>query len=250
MTPERREEILAAARALPTDDYNKIVGFFPDAADIRRLRYWQEVLLARLGVGEVTFNEYIELFRHAKFRPAPGEPAAPDAPDAPDAGDTVTHPRLGVLRRDDFYLEGVIRLPIFCGPGKRLRREDDPPAEFQHLKIEAPNGAGVVPEQDAAIEYLIANERAVFDAVWKELAPEFAGFDLQNDVGCFGVEVSYLHVGGVAYLGFTIDADTHLEHGFQVIYHPTKGTSWGDWEALNCIEEADNLPQRPDDEEE
>jgi hypothetical protein len=41
-----------------------------------------------------------------------------------------------------------------------------------------------------------------------------------------------------------------LEHGFQVVYHPTKGTWWGDWEALNCIEEADNLPRRPDEDEE
>lgn len=247
MTPERREQILAAARALPPEDYNKLVDIFPDASDIGRLRYWQEVLLERLlGVGPVTFNEYIELFRRAKLRPASG---APVAADTPDVGDTVTHPRLGVLRRDDFYLEGVIRLPIFCAPGQRLRREDDPPPEFKHLKIEAPNGAGVMPEQDTSIEYLIAHEREVFDAVWKELAPEFAGFDLYEDVACVGVEVSYLHVGGVAYLGFTIDADTHLEHGFQVIYHPTKGTSWGDWEALNCIEEADNLPQRPEDEE-
>lgn len=248
MTPERREEILAAARALPPEDYNKLVDIFADVAEIRRLRYWHEQLLARLvGIAPVTFNEYIEIFRHAKFRSVAGEAAAPDAP---DASDTVSHPRLGVLRRDDFYLEGVIRLPIFSAPGARLRREDDPPAEFQRLKIEAPDGAGVMPEQDAAIEYLIAHEREVFDAVWKELAPEFAGFDLRNDVGCFGVEVSYLHVKGVAFLGFTIDADAHLEHGFQVVYHATKGTWWGDWEALNTIEEADNLPQRPGDDDE
>lgn len=158
-----------------------------------------------------------------------------------------------MLRRDEaeeFYLEGAIRLPIFCGPGARLRREDDPPPSFQRIKIDAPDGAGVMPEQDAAIEHLIAHERAVFDAVWKELAPEFAGFDLQSDVSCFGVEVSRLHVKGVAFLGFTIDADAHSEHGFQVVYHPTKGTWWGDWEALNCIEEADSMPRRPDDEEE
>jgi hypothetical protein len=247
MTPERREEILAAARALPPEDYNKLVDIFADVAEIRRLRYWHEQLLARLvGIAPLTFNEYVEIFRHAKFRPV-SETAATAVS---DTRDTVSHPRLGALRRDDFYLGGVIRLPIFCEPGKRLRREDDPPAEFQHLKIEAPDGAGVVPEQDAAIEYLIAHEREVFDAVWTELAPEFAGFDLQNDVGCFGVEVSYLHAGGVAFLGFTIDADAHLEHGFQVVYHPTKGTWWGDWEALNCIEEADNLPRPPEDDEE
>lgn len=250
MTPERREAILAAARALPTEDYNKLVDIFPDVAEIRRLRYWQEQLLARLvGIDPVTFNEYMEIFRHAKFRPAAG---APVAPAQPAAGDTVSHPRLGDLRRaedEEFYLAGAIRLPIFCAPGARLRRDDDPPAEFQRIKIEAPDGAGVTPEQDAAIEHLIAHERAVFDAVWKELAPEFAGFDLQNDVGCFGVEVSCLHVKGVAFLGFTIDADAHLEHGFQVVYHPTKGTWWGDWEALNCIEEADNMPRRPDDDE-
>jgi hypothetical protein len=48
MTPERREAILAAARALPPEDYNKLVDIFADVAEIRRLRYWHEQLLAKL----------------------------------------------------------------------------------------------------------------------------------------------------------------------------------------------------------
>jgi hypothetical protein len=51
--------------------------------------------------------------------------------------------------------------------------------------------------------------------------------------------VSRLHIDGVAYLGFSFP-DLDEEHGFQVVYHPTRGTSWGDWEALNSIEESDN----------
>lgn len=241
MTSDRREAILAAARALPPAEFNKLLESLPETAQRGRLRYWQEELLA--AVGSVTFDEVMGALQGASALPVAAEAGEPDT------RDTVPHPRFGTLRRDDFYLEGVIRLPIFSKPGMRLRREDDPPPSFQRIQIEAPDGAGVMPEQDAAIEYLIAHEREVFDAVWAELAPEFAGFDLQNDVGCFGVEVSSLHVKGVAFLGFTIDAEAHLEHGFQVVYHPTKGTSWGDWEALNCIEEADNMPQRPEDDE-
>jgi hypothetical protein len=100
--------------------------------------------------------------------------------------------------------------------------------------------------KEAAIAHLLDHEAKVFAAVWDELAPEFSSFDLNRDVICTGIEVSSLHIDGVAYIGFSIDCNGHLEHGFQVVYHPTRGTWWGDWEALNSIEEADNL-ERPSD---
>ena len=59
---------------------------------------------------------------------------------------------------------------------------------------------------------------------------------MQTHVGCFEVEVSTAHLDGVAWLAFSIEGDTLLEHGFQVGYHPTGGTFWGDSEALNSLD--------------
>jgi hypothetical protein len=157
----------------------------------------------------------------------------------------VDHPRLGRLARTEYRWRGTAPLPTFAVCGTTLRRADDPPPGFIQVEIESLDG-GIAAEQDAALDHLLDNEPAVFAAVWAELTPALSNYDQVSEVICTGVEVSQLHVGGVAYLGFSIDCAGHLEHGFQVVYHPSKGTWWGDWEALNAIEEADNLPPRPE----
>lgn len=153
----------------------------------------------------------------------------------------MDHPQLGRFTWADGYWEGQAPLPTFAACGTALRNDDDPPPGMIRLRIEDADGMGISPQQEAALTRLLEQEAAVFREVWDELAPQFARFDLQHEVICTEVEVSRLHLEGVAYLGFSIDADGHLEHGFQVVYHPTRGTWWGDWEALNTIEEADNL---------
>lgn len=163
----------------------------------------------------------------------------------------MEHPRLGrltLVEDDGPYGEGEARrweaavpLPSFASRGVGLRRDDDPPPGLVRLRVEDLDGTGVKHQQDAAIAHLLDCELEVFAAVWGELAPQFRSFDLETEVICTEVEVSGLHIDGVAYLGFSIDCDGHLEHGFQVVYHSTRGTFWGDWEALNAIEEADNL---------
>lgn len=159
------------------------------------------------------------------------------------------HPRLGRLTRSDRYWEGAIPLPTFAARGTGLRRADDPPPGFVAVRIDDPDGAGPSAEQEAAVAHLLDCEPDVFAAVWAELTPPLHNFDPVAEVICTGVEVSRFHLGGVAYLGFTVDVDGHLEHGFGVVYHPARGTFWGDEEALNAIEEADNLDRPPDDEE-
>jgi hypothetical protein len=158
----------------------------------------------------------------------------------------MNHPRLGELKRDGHFWEGAAPLPTFAERGVALRSEDDPPLGWTFIKIEDMDDEGLIPEQEAAIDRLLDLEPEVFNAVWKTLAPQFRRVNLRTGVICTDVEVSRLHVDGVAYMGFSIDAECHLEHGFQVVYHPTKGTFWGDWEALNSIEEADNLEAPPD----
>jgi len=153
----------------------------------------------------------------------------------------MNHPKLGPLTHTDGYWEGTICLPSFAARGTALRREDDPPPGLIRIRIEDVERSGVSDPQEAALSRMLEHEAEVFAAVWGELAPQFTRLDLQTEVLCADVEVSRLHIDGTAYLGFSIDADCHLEHGFQVVYHPTRGTFWGDWEALNTIEEADNL---------
>jgi hypothetical protein len=156
----------------------------------------------------------------------------------------MKHPRLGTLNWVEGYWEGVVPLLLFAVRGTKLRRAGDAPPGTVMIRLENPEESGLSLEQERAVWHLLDNEQTVLDAVWAELAPQFQGFDLNEEVICPEIEVSELHVGGIAYLGFQIDAAAHLEHGFCVVYHPTKGTFWGDWEALNAIEEADNLPRR------
>jgi hypothetical protein len=153
----------------------------------------------------------------------------------------MNHPKLGPLTRDERDWLGTVRLPSFAACGGPLRQPGDPPAGLVRVRVEDQVGVGPSPRQDAAITRLLDDEPAVFAAVWAELAEPLKGLDLRTEAICTGVEVSAAHADGVAYLGFSVDADMHLEHGLQVVYHPTRGTFWGDWEALNSGLEADDI---------
>lgn len=67
--------------------------------------------------------------------------------------------------------------------------------------------------------------------------------DLRPNVRCIGVEFSSSFVGEYAYVAFYFETiwGWENEHGLSVVFHPEKGTFWGDGSALQYIEEADNL---------
>lgn len=159
----------------------------------------------------------------------------------------MDHPRLGRLEHTGFAWEGVAALPRFAAPGAALRRPDDAPPGMVKVRVEDRGGAGISAQQEAAVAALFDREAEVFAAVWAELAAPLKNFDPHTELICPEVVVSSYHADGVAYLGFTIDADGHLEHGFQVVYHPTRGTSWGDAEAIDAVAGADNGPPPDDD---
>jgi hypothetical protein len=253
MDPNKRERILRAVRDLGAEPFNRLVESVDRSRQHGRLRFWQEELLETLpGVGSVSFMEFLDAFGDAVLIPVPSKRSKKqqDETDAKSLGRVMlVHPRLGPLtlveEEDEEYHEGEIRiweaavdLPSFVARGTSRRSEDDPPGRLW-VRIEMESGK-ISPEQEAAIAHLLDHEPQVFAAVWAELAPEFPGFDLETELLCTEVIVSYQQSDGVAYLGFSIDTSdhtAHLEHGFQVVYHPTRGTFWGDWEALNMIEE-------------
>lgn len=148
----------------------------------------------------------------------------------------MIHPRLGSLTLTDDRWHGFVALPLFAARGTALTSDDPPPPGTIEVRIDAHDGSPISPEQEAAIAGLLGNEAAILAAVWAELAPEFTASDLVTQVGCFEVEVSSAHLGGVAWLAFSIESDAFSEHGFQVAYHPTGGTFWGDWEALSALD--------------
>jgi hypothetical protein len=239
MTPARREEILAAARGLGPEDYNRLVESAALSRPVGRLRYWQEELLARLPVGKVSFEEFVAAFEGAPKLPVPRRAADYDEEGPPEPD--LTHPRLGGLFRDDEegYWEGEVELPLIA-PGGEWGDPDGPPPGHVRVRVEDPDRAGISPQQDAAIAHLLDREQEVFDAVRREVGKALESAGPAAEVACTEVAVSRLHAGGVAYLGFFLP-DIDPEHGFQVVYHPTKGTFWGDWEAIHEIEDADNL---------
>jgi hypothetical protein len=241
MTPKRRDELLAAARGLGPEDYNRLVESVGATRVGKRLRYWQEELLARLAVGPVSFEEFVAAFEGAERMRVPRHKPAVEPPEGEPPEPELHHPRLGGLYRDDEEgsWEGAIQLPRFA-PGEEWPDEDGSPPGFVRIRIEDPDRAGVSPQQDAALAHLLAREEEVFDAVSRELGIAFDSDEPAGEFLCTAVEVARLHLGGIAYLGFFLP-DLDPEHGFMVVYHPTKGTLSGDWEALSLIEEADNL---------
>lgn len=240
MTQARREAILVAARGLGAEDFNRLVESAGMSRYVGRLRYWQEELLGRLaGVAPVSFAEFVEAFDGAKRMPVPRSAAKSDANGAPEPD--LRHPRLGEMYRDEEEecWQGAIRLPRFAAAGQS-QRDEELPAGNVRVSIHDPDGIGISAQQDAAITWLLKHEAKVFDAVCCELASAMESDEPAKEFVCTEVEVSRLHLGGVAYLGFNI-ADVDPEHGFQIVYHPKKDPWCGDWEALNDIEEADNL---------
>ncbi len=148
----------------------------------------------------------------------------------------MVHPRLGRLTLTDGSWHGFAALPLFAARGQELDWHDRPPPGTVAVSIDAYDRSPISPQQEGAIAGLLDREAAILAAVWAELAPEFPSSDLVTEVGCFEVEVSSAHLGGVAWLAFSIEGDALTEHGFQVAYHPTGGTFWGDWEALSGLE--------------
>jgi len=71
----RREQILAAARVLGPEKFNRLVGSVAQLRALGRLRYWQEDLIAKLsGIGEPAIlgvNDYIAVFDGAPMMPVP-----------------------------------------------------------------------------------------------------------------------------------------------------------------------------------
>src|SRR6478736_6727735 len=63
MTPARKEAILTAARGLGAEDFNRLLESVGQTRIAKRLRYWQEELLAKLpGVAPVSFAEFVAAF--------------------------------------------------------------------------------------------------------------------------------------------------------------------------------------------
>lgn len=149
----------------------------------------------------------------------------------------MNHPRLGTFTHADHRWHGTIELPLFAEYGSAVR----PPSTSFPIHVEDDDGSGLLPEQDRAIDLLLDTEAEVRDQVWSALTPILWNFDPRTEISLWEVEVSRLHLRGIAYLCFQIEVNGHLEHGFSVVYHPTQGTFWADSEGLNQIEVADNL---------
>jgi hypothetical protein len=70
-----REQILAAARLLGPEKFNRLVGSVAAVRSLGRLRYWQEDLIARiLTTGEpITLgaNDFVDVFDGAQLMPEP-----------------------------------------------------------------------------------------------------------------------------------------------------------------------------------
>jgi hypothetical protein len=71
----RREQILAAARLLGPEKFNRLVGSVAQVRDLGRLRYWQEDLITKLsGIGETAIggaSAFIAVFDGAQLMPEP-----------------------------------------------------------------------------------------------------------------------------------------------------------------------------------
>jgi len=242
MDAGRRLQILDAACRLGPEPFNRLVETVEDTRKRGRLRFWPEEMFGAMpGVGPVGHEDCLAAFEGSSPRPVTVVPEEQPTPD-------LHHPRLGGMNRDDRGWAGAARLPRFAAPGTALWREDDPPEGYVRVFVEELDPVGAAAEQEAAVDRLLDREGVVFAAVWGRLTEALSGYDLGTQVICTGVAVSRWHADGAAYLGFSFDCDGRLEHGLQVVYHPTKGRWWGDWEALNAIEEADNLPRRKGDE--
>lgn len=178
-----------------------------------------------------------------------------------------------VYQGDDACWVGRCRLPAFAEYGRAAEGGlDEPDADFLAgffpLTVYDDSGNGPSPEQESAFRYLVGNEAAVCRAVMTELLSCYRSLyganwdwarrherswlvgwlarsllrgerrtvdDLRPVVRCTGVEVSAGSVGGYASLGFGFDSADSLdpEHGIAVVFHPDRGTFWGDATAVH-----------------
>src|SRR5262245_24488219 len=71
----RRKQILAAARLLGPEEFNRLVGSIDAVRGVGRLRYWQDNLIAQLSAtGEpanLGASDFIEVFDGAQLMPEP-----------------------------------------------------------------------------------------------------------------------------------------------------------------------------------
>lgn len=149
----------------------------------------------------------------------------------------MNHLRLGTLTHSGDLLHGTIELPLFAEYGSAIR---EPVPRFS-IHIEDYDASGLSPEQERAIDLLLDIEMDVREQVWATLIPELSSFDPHTEVALAAVEVSRLHLRGIAYLCFQIAVKGHLPQGFSVVFHPTQGTFCSDREGRKQIQVADNL---------
>ena len=166
---------------------------------------------------------------------------------------------------------GRIHLPEFAKYGQRDEplSMEEPDEDFRKgvfplfievdPRLEGSSSAPPSPtaQQVNTARFLRENEPAVCSAVIGELLALQRGhgfwgwlrrklgferqtlLEMHSAVRCWRVEFSYLFVGDHAYVGFCFHVEWAIEPA--VVYHPTQGAHWGDWSAIDCIEEADNL---------
>jgi hypothetical protein len=121
-------------------------------------------------------------------------------------------------------------------------------------------------QQEEALDYLMANEEAVWQAVMAALLKshrEYRGEgrwsdrilkrpdirsaqDVQQVSRLLRVTVERESRNGVSYLVFPVDADWEPEHGMNVVYHRDKGADWATTDVVTDLLDGDS----PDESEE
>lgn len=77
MGDAKRDELLdRVASAIGDDAFNRLLGSVKEVRQTQRLRFWQESLLSKAGVGSVGAAEFLNLFGQAKWRET-GRPKDP-----------------------------------------------------------------------------------------------------------------------------------------------------------------------------
>ena len=173
---------------------------------------------------------------------------------------------------DDLRWTGKCPLPVFAEYGKLApddHRLQEPTADFQRgvfgFSVQDDTGGGPSAPQANAFRFVRERENDVSRSVLTELVnacdmrggviawlqkrresrlwgwlarligPEYkAPEDLKQAARCTALEVSSIHLGSYAYVAFYFETafGTEGDHGLSVIFHPGKGTFWGDGSAI------------------
>jgi hypothetical protein len=176
---------------------------------------------------------------------------------------------------DELAWAGSCPLPVFAEYGRLAPddyRLSEPAPEFGRgvfaLAVQDDAGDGPSVEQANVFRFLLEREHEVCRAVmtalinacamrggllrwlnerresrlWGWLArlvgPEYkAPEDLKQAARCRGLEIASRHDGGYAYIAFYFETvfGIEVEHGLSVIFHPEKGTFWGDASAIHYM---------------